>query len=153
MLTCLCRVRDLWTSTSLKGDTEERGFTHPTPSMEIRDFTWGHRDSPDTVGNGLAAARVEELHSVFPASSWCHWRGDSTNAGAAWGCSELCWESGELTWDPDLPAWIALVCRGFPSSWVPNESQLLGRARNTPQTLTLQLSRTQREHHCSEIPP
>lgn len=75
------------------------------------------------------------------------------STGAAWGGSELHWERRELSWDFDLPAWIALLCSDFPKSWVPNGSQLLGRAWNQPQTPALKLSRTQRQQHCSEIPP
>lgn len=129
LLTCLCRVRDMGTSTSLKCATEERGFTHPTSSMETRDFTWGRRDSPDTEDNGRTSLCISCCFFLVPLKKRFH----QCSAGAAWGCSELHWERRELTWDPDLPPWIALVCSGFPNSWVPNEPQLLGRAWNQPQ--------------------
>lgn len=166
MLTCLCRVRDMWTSkeitsrvrdmwTASKVQLRKGGSPIPLP-------VWKSGILPEDVGfrrhcqgNGLAGAPVEEPHSVFPAaSSWCHWRGDSTSAAQELPEDALsCWKRRELTQDPDLPAWIALLCSSSPNSSVPNESQLLGRAWNQPQTPALKLSRTHRWQHCSEIPP
>lgn len=56
------------------------------------------------------------------------------------------------SWSSSLDS-SALLCSGFPNSWVPKESQLLGRAWNQPQTPALKLSRSQRRQHCREIPP